>query len=1065
MTAILSNPERALQLLCAQEQTPTPLHPHVAIDMALKILDVFGQRYTNAIPRRLHTSIKKEYGQAYAALVEIQKRLLRGEENYVSRSCPKTKSVLSTYPEQTNLQTVFQFAKIISCALLPFPQQILKYKNPDVVLLRKLEKDREGGFFKLVEVLNRKIREVEEIKGVPSSPEPNYRNLSAEQELALTKVYFRGGALVYNGKVVYFNEMVRMWVACSHRNIAKLDRFLQLLTLREWVSDDPRPVMKFLYIDEHIAEGMSFKDFLVHSSIIALQRNFQLDFSLGIKAVLKKKFSFSETDRCDLCYISADFQFFYYTDFRCYNRTQLLRSFQLYFFFLKNFQLPPSPLLLNILIFMSDNWMESEIPSFLKRKELDERTSVIDAAERASFHATWSGFQQILNVSAKRSLSPSCLTEEDETLINTPQSWKLFMFLWQQSDGKRDLLLRTICTLGELPQFGNMTLSSVYEFCKKNCENLIEEITQDFLQSYRDVIDLFNLPNPQYLFFDPSHEIRSTPSTTYGNAFRRASDFKMHMSPYTFTKVKEYWFMLRHWILYPNLLKFELLKDCQAIGAAPSEELLYDVFSKDFEPFQEGLRSDQRSSAIGLTRSIQNSYHLSDVQIFSIYLEIVRIVQSDQSAVVRKMSQAVLDLVRFCPALTNDTIYYLFRFHPNISRDLFLGLVKMRDDWAKNDLQLNRFVIDQELYRRVVIAVDEFLTPLAEASPDLGHEFFTHCQRSLLSAFFMQLQPLSNFFHITGVTVEGIRWGQTIWKTHEGQLKFILKHANVGVYFNWSVWKDRPIFFLSFFNISTGTAFSSFIPMMVSSESISSEEIRKPFWGLLSTLAQQVLREESDFDVSESASDEPETWMSAYSGVRKTIQDYSEMIPQWQFLQGVKLNYRWNFLRMVANRPLGDFVSWAPLDIAALGHIFPAHERGSLLPEAVFNLETEQSYFIPDASIQFVEECRRIFAISTPRYSSLNLYLCVPQTGNAPLRIFYHSQTAEEFIGQAVNKNERAASVDETAGRYISLSIEGIRIPLRYPLDALQNRRIFQKYFDYHNLLLKAAYYFTSSLE
>ncbi|MBX7067037.1 MAG: hypothetical protein K1X28_07390 [Parachlamydiales bacterium] len=1061
--AIRAVSQSDVELLKAQRKKATVLPPQEAYEFALRLFDLFGQRFAkDAIRPKI--KVQAQFDQVHHALVEIQTRLESGKTTYVDVSCPRT-TVLLSGRESQNLFSIFQRLKEFSYALLPFPQKmILHYSEPELGELQRLEAGRKKGFALITEAL--KHEEHDDGKGADDEP---IRQLSPEEEFSLARLYFRGGALVFN-RVVYFSEMVHLWGSLANRNLSKVERLKKSLSVREWVDEAPAPILAFLSFGpgDH-QETWSFPKYLVYCSVLSVQKNFGFDFPETVKAKLAEKFTDSENCRTDLCYFSATPRLLYELDIGPFERSSafLVRAFQAFFWVTRNVDLAPEEhgALLIVFVYMENIWRPENFPNFANRKWVQPpwNQEYVDA-----FKESWKGLEDILSCIAKRKVKLSQLTKDDEALMACTQCWQLLRFLWHHP--QRSFFIDLLIGLGKLPRF-TMTLSTALEFCLCNQNKITPNIHQHLLEAYAATIQTLDgkeivIEHTESLFFNPPHAFHQ--SVTYGFAIPRTNSFVEKMAPYNFPKDDKFCFMLREFILHPQARLFELLKDCEEIGIPVTHLLIYDVFSKRHPQFapQHDPQPQTRAAAIALAKQIQQTYRLSEIQIFSIYMELLRLVMNEQVGCVDRVRASVQAMAQLCPAISAETVWFLFRYHPeNLTVERVSTIADQRQAWVEDMDERQRFVVDQTMYQQNAQGIEEFANTASSACPDeiTGSHFSLSCQMDLLAAFFPYLQPLSNFFHITNLTVaNGIRWGEPVWKTHEGQLKQI-KHSSVGVYLNWSVMKSRPVLFISFADLRTGRAVSSYVPLQVLNAVI--DPIRGPFYGLLGTLAQQVLKEQAHGNVEEDAPETPQSWAPAYVGVKETIDSFPDVSEQliriWEFLRKVKLGYRNLYLTAITNSPVNVDPAMDLWRVAAAGNIFTSHPRGSLIPELP---EEHPEHFTPDANEQFVEGCRQLFTQSTQKLELLNLDLKTA-SGNFP--ILYHTQTTEEFVGAAFGdrENEKAAPPEERTGRYITLSAEGIKIPLRYPSEAFQNEQLFRRYFDYHNLLLKSAYYFTRSLE
>jgi hypothetical protein len=645
-----------------------------------------------------------------------------------------------------------------------------------------------------------------------------------------------------------------------------------------------------------------------------------------------------------------------------------------------------------------------------------------------------------LNAVAKRPVSFVDPTPEDEALFKTTECWDLLFLLWQHPE--REFMIYTMCELSKIPNF-SVSLTSVLSFFRTNNEQYSPARAGFFAVNYAETVQALqasgvDVPATEHIFFDPPFEILQTMSIRLGTAADAAKRFVALMKEHPFPLGKEFCLMLRHHILHPHALIFQLLKHVPDIGAQPTQELLWDALSRSQEPFDPEPNPSQevRLRAVEITRKIQEAYRFTDVQIFSIYLEVIRMVIRKEEAVLWKFAQIIDELVAFCPAVQKKDIYFLLRYHPNdailepptddhapappipqppklvsLVPEHVAALALMRDKWAKNEAQLNRFVIDQRFYDRVIDVIEKLAVPLSQACPDemVANKFEQTLQFSLLSAFFPPFQPLMDYLRITNLTEIGARWGEPSWRSHLGQLKFILGEANIGIHLNWIILKGRPVLFLSFFDIKKREAFSAFIPIDVPVEEI--DPNRVVFYGLLLAIGSQVLREKAEKSVPMDAPETPESWIPAFNGVAETLVDYPKELIQpahvdkmWRFFWEVKRAYRNLFLSRLANRRLPDFKDYEPKAVAALGHIFSSHPRGSLIPKALYDLEQHPEFYTPDADVPFVASCRPLFTEATAKPELLNLSLNMPD-GKHP--VSYLVQTSDQVTGNIEHRKER----------------------------------------------------------
>ena len=922
MTTVVRDTRTELQVLQAQKAAIIPLHPQVNLNFVLNLFEMFGQRFGKVIRPTLG-NVQPLFDQVHRSFFEIQQRLANGQRGFTEQDCPQTFQLVDEYRlgGRGDLE-FFANLKQRSYAILPFPQKaLLLYQNPELGTLEKIEAVRIKAFHQMVNRL--KIEVLEDRKGDESAPTPP-KPLSAEDERSLTQYYYGGGAIVYDRRTVYVSEMVEMWKNFGKPNEEMHKALLAQLSAREWGESPPNPVMAFM---KYHQASNSFQKFLGLCSIDTVQKNLGIDFSPSVAALMEKRFESEET-RSDFCYFTVVLPRFYEMDMSKFNRNsaRLIRPFQLCLFISRSFGVQDGAqnTLLLILLHMDSRWDEKNLPTYCARQWQQAPLAPIEVG---AFRTAWGGFQKILNAVAKRDVSFSEPTPEDEALLKNSECWDLLFFLWQNPN--REFLIQGILQISMLPNF-SLTLNSLLLFCRENSRWFTPDKAGFFMGNYRETVQALQengveVETTHHIFFDPPLEILPRDSIKFGSAAASAKRFVALMNGYEFPKRKEYCLMLRHFIFHPHSLMFQLLKDAPAIGAAHTEKLLWDALSKShetFDPEPEPLPAT-RERAVEITRKIQEAYRFTDVQIFSLYLEVIRLVIRKEEAVFWKFAQIIDELVVFCPAVQKKDVYFLLRYHPtgpiveapdqepsaalpklvSFAPDHVASLALMRDTWAKNEAQLNRFVIDQRFYNGVIEKIEKLVVPLSQVCPDdmVGNKFEQTLQFSLLSAFFPPFQPLMDYLRITNLTEVGPRWGEPSWRGHLGQVKFILGDANIGIYLNWSLLKGRPVLFLSFFDIQKREAFSAFIPIEVPNEEIAPNRVI--FYGLLLAIGSQVLRERAEKDVPSDSPETPESWIPAFNGVAETLVDYPPEVIKakhveewWKFFMTVKLSYRNLFL-------------------------------------------------------------------------------------------------------------------------------------------------------------------------
>lgn len=1054
--------KKEIDLIESRKDSQTVLQPLDAYNFAFRMLDLFGQRFANETASQLKGKKDVEhFKNAQRALVEIQTRLESGKAAYIPLQMQQTTKVVQTHGWATNELMLFQRLKEFSYGLLPFPQKIiLLYANPELNMLSALESDREKGFSLMLKILKHEDQADEKETQMQDFKETKHHDV-----FALSRLYYRGGAFVFKNRMIYFSEIVSAWGLLSKQNSERVEKLKSCLIGRNWIVNQEQQIEPlFSFSDSDQLGAWSFRQYLIQCSLLSIQESLGVDFLPPVKQKLAACME-KEDVRSDLSYFSARPSLLYCLDIDSFKRQSafLIQSIQFFFFLSQNYVIPKAeqPLLLNILVYRDPSWNPKNFPHFATRK-WEEIGS--DPKNQAAFKAAWAGVKRILSAIERQDLSFENPTSEHINLLADPKCWDLLFFLWNHSE--REVFINLIDDLKNLPRF-KMNLGSVLRFLDYNKDKVYSGIEKIFPTAYLEVIQTLEqkqiaTQNPELIFFDPPQDFQK--SLVYGFSQQRTTIFVDRMQKYPRADESQYCRMLGVYILHPQAFLFDLINDCARLGIDITSELIYDLFSKVHPPFQPEISHEIRSRVCIKTKQIQDVYHLSEIQIFSIYMEFLRLESQEKGACIDRSLAVVDRLASFCSSLSRETISFLLLYHPSdVDIQMVEQIVSKRKKWLDDEENRLRFVIDQNVYRETAGLIESFGDNGRKGSlnEDLANRFSANCQMELYATFFPYLQPIVNFFQITNLTaLEGIHWGEPVWKTHEGQLK-MLKYANVAIYLHWMILKDRPVLLISF---STGAkAVSSFVPLKVRSSII--EKIRIPFFGLLSTLSQQVLPEETNGDALNNAPDTSDSWVSSYIGAKETIEAYPEVsghMPQiWDFLKQVKLSYRNSYLKAIIDSPPADAGGNQLWQKAAKGHIYPSHPRGCLLPILP---EEHPEYFIPDGSEEFLSQCCPRLNQSTQGWQPLQLNL---QTIDGSFPILYRSQTTEEFVGEGLgaNQNEKAAPLNERQGKFITIKAAEIKIPLRFPSDAFAEQGIFNRYFDYLNLVLKAAYYFTRSLD
>lgn len=1065
------SPEPSKQLEWLRSAPPqNRLSDQESYEIALILLATFGKQYRRALLEKMPEKLKRHFTEVRAASFEIQEKLLSGDAN--SQLWKTTSTVIQNMGG--NYFGCFHELRTVSFAILPFPQDLLLfYPNLEPSVFAKLESTREKGFNALKNYFKQSVDSMDH-KGDGAL---NDCSLKPDEELAMTRLYFSGGAIVLKtlkSPVVYFSEVVRLWSFLSNQNQQRFQRFLQRLPGTKWVQSQQREIPELFTFDPQDDPGTwSLSQYLAAGSTAACATNFEIEPLPRVKGKFNAEFLGSEETRSDFCKFSEFPSLFYERDFESSQRRSriLFRILQFYFFLTREFKIPDPenselehpaipetdyPILLNILVFMKFNLDRIAHPNFLVRKWERALAERVSEGEVQALSKAWNCLRRILSLITRRDISFSDPTDEDQELASDPNCWNLLFFLWQRES--REVFVTFFESLAKIHDF-QLTLHSVWAFCECN-QGLSTPYADCFIVACLHAIVTLtekgvSIAHPEHLFFSPPFEVQSVAGAAYGFTVERTNRFIKRVSPHLFgDREKEYFLMLRNYILFPQVFLFELLDDCQGMGVGIDPDLLIHVFTKRHPPCE--VTQAVRDSARAIVQEIIEKSDFTDAQIFDLYLTILCAIREGKELEVQRVKQAILTLQSFCPHLSAESCLFLFRYP---AKEIVLShancLKEAREKWvADEDEDLDRFVIDQQKYDDILQEILQFALALSQAcpSPDPEKRSLRFCESfrlELFASFYTSAQPLTDFFKLRGLFPDEIDWLDSHLKTHEGQLLF-LKHAAVNLYLNWQVLNDCPVLFMLY--RKKGKTASAFFVLDVSAAEVSTEEKRVLFYGLLRRLAQQVLQEESTPDALETA--DP-SWASAYVGASQDIKN-SQLGPEFigpirRFLSRVKNENRKLYLRVIADPPLPDLPE-DPEETAALGQIYESPGRMSLLPH---DHVAHPEYFSPDAEPAFIEAKRALFSQSTPEPQSLHLNL---RTTDGEFPIFYHAQSKGEWINDPLDAGNEA-------GKYVTLFCGDIRIPLRYPPEVLADPVIFAWYFKFHNLLLKAAYYFQKTMD
>lgn len=818
-----------------------------------------------------------------------------------------------------------------------------------------------------------------------------------------------------------------------------------------------------------LSQAKSWNQFYSYYALEVMQESLGFSFTDSLKEFLLDKLTYEKI--CpEILSSFTDLPSFYERDLSTCSAeaASLLKSLQLFLFFVRSRKIKEEnkSALLEMILRNPKVWKPELVQGFENRSWSHQPVEIEDL----SFEEAWRGIEQLLPQPEKRLVS-----------FSQPSCGSLLFFLWQNE--RRNLFINLFTQLTNNSHF-SLNLSQMLQFCLATHASMNEETSQLLCKKYQEVIEALKekgieIQNAEVLFIDPP------PSNLQDSAFQFclnragqvARQFVNSLSPYGFAVNKNYLILLRKFIFKWEPHLFELLKDAPALGIKSiDEDFLWKVLSIEHEFIDEqSLTQEIRLEAQAKAAKLRMSYPFSDQNVFFLYLEFIRLLIAERGEIIGNVSLFVNELQSFCPFLHPEIFYFLFRYHPDIDLEKVSALFHLRNEWALSD-DSHKFAIPKAQMEGLFNPFYEFVDDLAKACPnDSKNKFEVTLKHAFQAALFPPLQPLVDHFRISNLTVGGgIRWKAADLITHLGQLKPVLGTSDLRVYLHWSIFKDKPTFFLSFFDLKKGTAYSSFESLNVSAAEVSSEAIRVPFYTLLFSLTQTVFKEEVDKD-PETDDPKPETWLPCYTGATEEIERLSEAIEDGRFsqdyvdsmlnfIQRVKLSYRTLFLAAAGARGRPSYERATSSYVAAQGHIFDSHPRGCLLPAALLNIESQAADYLPDADAIAIDASQRLFKIDTSEPTPLNLNLRVE---GKDIPLFYQVQTAEMLEKSDSRPQEgtwtrhhAAPGMNEVQGKYVTLSTEGgIRIPLRYPQEVLESPYLFQRYFDYQTLLVKAASY------
>jgi len=659
------------------------------------------------------------------------------------------------------------------------------YENPRLDALKKIEEERVYAFNRILGRLQiKRPAVVEEEKGALAPVPVKQKEWTPEEEQSIAEHYYKWPVLIFNGRKVYLWELVETWKYLRD-GAAKADSLLfGPMDLRKWlVEGEPKlnPIIEFTNI-----KADSIGEFIVQCSLLAIQKNLEVEFSPSLKATLAQEFRDDESKRLDWCYFTSDMRFFYGLDFGKINRssTRGLLSAQIYYFIVRTTGLKKEKrsAVFEMILHRNGRWKLDSLVAFPHRDWNYKRP--LD--EEREFRLALREIGALLNV-----------LPNVQNLYKDPYCWPLFFFLWKNPPsaglfGAFELLIKK--------RHMTLDLEILFKFFTKHGVEWPNELIQYFLEFHLRVADELErggikTEHAECLMLDPPIDRFFANISLIGLIKQNTQNFLHLMRPYNFPPDKRYMRMLRPFINKPNELMFKLLRDCRELGIErPSEDLITEALSKDHEGI-EGAES-ARPIALQIANKLQQRFQFSDVNIFFLYLEIIRLVKAGKEQnVISRINAVVIALEKFCPELKKEIVHFLFLYHPEVSSYFIDALENMRLEWGHSK-HLSRFILPQDEFSQIRRPIDAFVEGLAQACKDENTKdiFTAYLSDAMRAAFFPPRQAIGDACKISNIVQTKVIWKDRVLSTHLGTITFLLKNADIGVHFHWEICDGYPVF-------------------------------------------------------------------------------------------------------------------------------------------------------------------------------------------------------------------------------------------------------------------------------
>lgn len=811
--------------------------------------------------------------------------------------------------------------------------------------------------------------------------------LKAEEKLAILKLLFGAGAF-HEEKTVYFIELLYQWTSP-----AEIEKLMQRLGINHWV-----PRIEAVGKRER-GGARNFQEFVIACTIDLIAKTFEVEINISLQETLEEVLT-SESLRSDIACMLAHPEVMRKKD---WTNSSYLLSFQICTYLLDKYELRPRDRadLLEICLSRTPN---SGVPSGFEKKEPQETKQKLEIALQVTL---------------------SMIHEAGD-----PHTYPLLLFFLDQSIERGEHFGGLFSELRKIPAI-NMQPAMIEKFCRAN-EAVAIHVFKDFAVTYKQVVELCRargeVSGTEALFLHPPIVLNER-MLKLGEASNQASRFLTLVQQYGFPMKDSFFRMLREFVFKPSAQVFDLVKtDAPAFGIQRVDEPFLTSIFADGAQLERALLSTDKPGPKGLVQSLCRIYPFSDAERFSLYLEALR---QGSDVPFRQISQFVSELTeRLGLVLSPKELYFLYRHHPiPFAVD---ALVAMREDLMAHNIQ--KFQINQKELSGVLGAIRSVWQELFSTSVSDDKEMMAAtCEKLMHSVFLPPLQPLTDFFRISGVNEEGVRLNSEHLESHLGEIKMI-PGTSFGTHIEWHLNnRNFPTISIAFFNPRTGVVESALRSLRIPQDpgESRSQDARAQIFGTLFETSQQLLQSEEDVDEFNIAISE-----DLGLGFRAEINN---------FVQGVKIAYREAHWSMITGKPHIPKAEMPNPQIAALGNI---SARGALIPDAFLRLEPTPNFYTADfeSEPKTLDLCRKLFQKGSGAQEHLQVKMLFTRNGQ---------------IGEGGDLYARTEikGTDSYVTLLVGYGDRPLQVALRYPKEVLEDERLFAAWYRFHILRLKARCY------